>query len=218
MNGAQDLGGAMGFGPVRPEADEPVFHDAWERRAFAITLAMGASGQWNLDQTRSARESLPPVRYLSNSYYQTWLDGLAALLLERGLVTQEEIEQGRSLRPPLPGVRVLRAADVDAALARGSPTHRAAPRPAAFAVGDPVRAIEMNPTGHTRLPRYVRDKRGRVQSVHGAHVFPDTHAGGQGECPAWLYTVAFDATELWGTQASPGTVFVDCWEPYLRHA
>lgn len=216
MNGAQDMGGMQGFGPVRPEAQEPWFHDAWERRVFALTLAMGASGAWNLDQSRHARESLPPATYLSSTYYQVWFEGVLRLLKDRGLVTDEELADGRARDPGAPLPRRLEAAGVAAALAAGSPTQRAAPAPARFAPGDLVRARTINPVGHTRLPRYVRGRTGTVVSVHGAHVYPDTHARDGDPRPQWLYTVRFDGTELWGPDTSASCVHVDAWEPYLE--
>lgn len=219
MNGAQDMGGVHGFGPVRPEPNEPWFHAPWERRAFAITLAMGASGEWNLDMSRHARENRSPADYLSKSYYEIWLAGLEKLLAERGLVTPEEIAAGRALVPPKPIKRKLAAADVPAVLARGAPTERPAERPARFAVGGRVRAKQMNPTTHTRLPRYVRGHVGTIVMEHGCHVFPDSHAHGKGEAPQWLYTVRFAGTELWGADADPTlSVTVDAWESYLEPA
>lgn len=210
------MGGAMGFGPVVPEADEPPFHADWEKRALAVTLAMGATGQWNLDMMRFERESLPPLQYLGSSYYQIWLAALSTMLVRRGLASEQEIAQGRVLQPAIAVARTLHAADVPAALARGAPTERPAAVPAAFAVGDAVHTRELNPTSHIRLPRYVRDKPGTIFAVHGCHVFPDTHAAGQGESPQWLYTVRFEAHALWGPQTTADAVFVDCWEPYLR--
>jgi nitrile hydratase beta subunit len=216
MNGAQDMGGMQGFGPVRPEADEPWFHDAWERRVFALTLAMGASGAWNLDQSRHARESMPPGAYLSSTYYQVWFEGVVRLLKDRGLVTDEELADGRARGPGAPLPRRLEVAAVAPALAAGTPTERAAPAPARFAPGDVVRARTMNPSGHTRLPRYVRGRTGTVVSVHGAHVYPDTHARDGDPCPQWLYTVRFEAAELWGADTTASCVHVDAWEPYLE--
>ena len=218
MNGAQDLGGQMGFGPVAPEPDEPAFHEAWERRAFAITVAMGFTGQWNIDMARFARESLPPAQYLASSYYEIWFEGLKRLIVAQGLVGNDEIGAGRSLRAPRPGIVALAHDRVAQALARGGPTERSAPGRARFALGDKVRTREMNPSHHTRLPRYARDKRGEVVAVHGAHVFPDSNAQGLGEDPQWLYTVRFDALELWGADTTAATVCVACWEPYLTAA
>lgn len=220
MNGAADMGGMMGFGPVKPEPENgPKFHAPWESRALAITLAMGATGQWNIDMSRSARESLPPPQYLAKSYYEIWLAGLEKLMAERGLVSADEIEAGRMLHPPKPLPRILKAGDVPAVLAKGSPTQREAPAPARFGIGDRVRAKNMHPTGHTRLPRYVRGHVGTVELVHGAHVFADAHAAGQGEQPQWLYTVRFKGTELWGESTDPTLwVSVDAWESYLEPA
>ena len=219
MNGAHDMGGAHGFGPVEPEPDEPVFHADWERRAFAITMAMGATGEWNLDEARHARENRPPADYLTRTYYEVWLGGLEKLLAERGLVSEEEEVAGRALGPARPVARTLAAADVAPTLGRGGPTNREPPRPARFAAGDRVRARVINPRTHTRLPRYVRGRVGIVELVHGCHVFPDAHAHGGGEDPQWLYTVRFAARDLWGADADPTVaVSVDAFEPYLEPA
>lgn len=224
MNGVHDMGGMQGWGPVQVEADEPLFHAAWERRALGLTLAMGASGQWNIDLARSARESLPPATYLGSSYYEIWIRGLEKLMLERGLVSDTELRGGQPAEPPRPLARVLRRDEVDAALARGSPATRPGDRPARFKPGDRVRALQMHPPGHTRLPRYVRGHVGTVSLVHGRHVFADRHAAtapGQAfdDRPEWLYTVVFDGRDLWGPQAEPlSSVSVDAWEPYLEPA
>jgi nitrile hydratase subunit beta len=218
MNGAQDLGGMMGFGPIKPEDDEPVFHAEWERRAFALTLAMGATGAWNLDALRHARESLDPARYLSSTYYQIWLEGLARLLRDAKLVTPEELATGRQVAPPAPLKRVLAAGDVEKVLAAAAPMDRVPQAPARFRAGDVVRARNMHPFGHTRLPRYARGRTGEIARVNGAHVFPDSHARGLGEDPQWLYTVRFTARELWGEERNADAVHADLWEPYLEPA
>jgi nitrile hydratase beta subunit len=219
MNGAQDLGGMMGFGPIAIEHDEPWFHAAWERRAFGLTLAMGATGSWNIDMSRHARESLPPAEYLTSSYYEIWTKGVERLVVAAGLVSMEELTRGQSLTEPAPVKRVLKAEDVPAVLARGGPAERPIEEPARFAVGDRVRTRNMHPQGHTRLPRYARGKLGVIELVHGAHVFPDANAHGQGERPQWLYTVCFSGRELWGEQADPTiSVSIDAWESYLEPA
>jgi len=215
MNGVHDMGGMQDFGPVVPEADEPPFHHAWERRAFALTLAMGATGAWNLDQARSARESLPPAQYLASSYYEIWLAGLAALMVERNLITADEAAQGRMAVAPRPLPRRLKASAVAATLARGASTLRTLAAAARFAPGDRVRAREVHPASHTRLPRYCRGKPGTVVAVHGAHVYPDANARGS-ESPQWLYTVRFEARDLWGPDTTATAVHVDCFEPYLE--
>jgi nitrile hydratase len=219
MDGAQDMGGVAGFGPVQPEPDEPVFHAEWERRAFALTLAMGMPGGWNIDMSRFAREDRPHQDYLGKSYYQIWLAGLERLMLERNLVSPDEIQAGHRLHPPKPITRKLTADGVAAMLHRGGPTEREISKPALFAVGDRVRTKTINPPTHTRLPRYVRGHVGLIERVHGAHVFPDSNAHGAGEHPQWLYTVTFDGRELWGSDAEPASqISVDAWEPYLEPA
>ncbi|CAN5328245.1 nitrile hydratase subunit beta [soil metagenome] len=213
------MGGLQGYGPVVPEPDEPYFHAEWEKRALALTLAAGIAGGWNIDMTRSARETLPPADYLRMSYYEIWIAGLSKLLARRGMVGEDEIVAGRALRAPVPAKPVFAAAEVPGALARGWPTGRPSLHPARFAVGDRVRTKNMHPATHTRLPRYVRGHIGRIERVHGAHVFPDTNALGEGETPQWLYTMRFAARELWGEGADPAvSVSVDAWEPYLESA
>jgi nitrile hydratase beta subunit len=219
MNGAQDMGGQHGFGKVVPEPNEPPFHAEWERRAFALALAMAVPGGWNIDMSRFARESLPPPEYLSKSYYEIWLAGLEKLMTERGLVTPDEIAAGHARHPAKPVAKVLAPDDVAKVLSRGGPMKREPSAPARFKPGERVRARNMHPLTHTRLPRYVRGHVGIIEAVHGCHVFPDSNALGRGENPQWLYSVRFDARELWGDDADPTVkVSVDAWEPYLEHA
>lgn len=215
MNNVHDMGGMQGYGPVVEEVNEPLFHHAWESRALAVTLAMGATGKWNIDQARSARESLPALTYLSIAYYQIWFEALEKLLVQVGLVTEEELTAGKVLESPVEGVRKLLKDNVTATLNRGGPTEREVQTVALFSVGQSVRTRQMNPLTHTRLPRYCRDKPGVIAAVHGGHVYPDTNGCGQGEQPKWLYTVRFDAKDLWGPDTTASAVHVDCWEPYL---
>ncbi|HET9652544.1 MAG TPA: nitrile hydratase subunit beta [Usitatibacter sp.] len=217
MNGVHDMGGLQDFGPVVPEPDEPAFHAPWEKRAMAMTLAMGATGAWSLDQARSARESLPPATYLSSSYYRIWLTALENLMVERNLVTREELQDGRMRTAALKLDRVLAAADVPTALAKGTPTQRHAQGHPRFAVGQSVHTCNWNPPTHTRLPRYCRDKRGTIMKVHGFHVYADASAEGRADAH-WLYSVRFEAAELWGRHTTANAVYVDCWEPYLEPA
>ncbi len=219
MNGAQDMGGVHGFGPVVPEPNEPAFHADWEKRAFALTLAMAMPGQWNIDMSRFARENCDPAKYLAMSYYLIWFVALEEMLKERALVGDDEIATGHSLHPAKPVPRVLSPEDVLKVLHRGGPTERATNSKPAFKAGDSVRAKNINPLTHTRLPRYVRGRRGTVERVIGCHVFPDSNAQGAGENPQWLYTVRFAGRELWGEAGDPTlTVSVDAWEPYLEKA
>jgi nitrile hydratase len=219
MNGGQDLGGAVGFGPVVPEPNEPAFHADWEKRAFALTLAMARPGEWNIDASRFARENRDPGEYLSMSYYQVWFAALETMLKERDLVSDDEIIVGHALHEAKPVKRVLSPGDVLKVLHRGGPTERATDTRAAFKAGDKVRAKRINPPTHTRLPRYVRGHLGTIERVIGFHVFPDSNAHSGGEDPQWLYTVRFEGREIWGDGADPTvTVSVDAWEPYLERA
>ncbi len=212
-----DLGGRPGHGRVVPEAEGEIFHATWEPRVLALTLAMGATGTWNIDMSRSARETLPGYAHLS--YYQIWFAALLDLLAKQGLADADEIAAGHALRPAAAVRRVLHAADVAAVLCKGSPTVRVLEVPARFGIGDRVRTRALPVPHHTRLPGYARGKVGTVETVHGPHVFADAHAQGQGEAPQWLYRVGFDGRELWGDDAVPGqSVTLDAWESYLEPA
>lgn len=219
MNGAHDMGGTMGFGPVKPEVNEPVFHHTWEARVRGMVGTMGRPAGWNIDMGRFARENVPPGVYLSRSYYEIWFAGLCKLLTERDLVKPDELAAGKSLHAPKPVNAIVKPEDVAPMLAAGRPSERPLNVPARFQIGDRVRALNIHPVGHTRLPRYVRGRTGVVTHLHGGHVFPDTNAAGTGENPQWLYTVRFTGTELWGPAADPAvTVSVDAWESYLEAA
>jgi nitrile hydratase len=204
------MGGFMRFGPIEPEVNEPVFHREWERRAFALNVAMRPAGGWNLDQKRHADESSPALAYWGSSYYERWLMGMERLMLASGVATAEEIATGRPLTPSPPPKRVLTPDRVT----RGGAFDRPADRPAKFSAGDKVRCRIASPAGHTRLPRYAMGRMGQIVAIHGAHVFPDSNAHGLGEDPHWLYTVRFTALELWGKD-SPDSISIDLWEPYL---
>ena len=210
-----DLGGQDIRDRVVPEPEGELFHAPWERQALALTLAMGATGAWNLDTGRSVRETLPDYRSLS--YYEIWIRGLERLLIEHGLVGPDEIAAGQMLRPARPGLRVLHAVDVPVTLARGAHTQRPPTVPARFASGERVRMRSAAVEHHTRLPGYARGKMGRIDQVRGVHVFADAHAQGLGEQPQWLYTVVFSARELWGADAAEHqSISIDAWEPYLE--
>ena len=220
MNGAHDLGGLHGFGRVNPEpeANEPVFHEEWEKRVFGLTLAAGFLGQWNIDMSRHSRERQHPIDYLRHTYYENWLAGLKKLLVESQLVNPEELKTGQAAGPADESIRqrVLKTGEVDAAIAKGGPvamTISAAPR---FRPGENVRAVNRHPAGHTREPRYVRGRVGVIHEHHGAHVFPDRSAEGSKE-GRHLYSVRFTACELWGKSAAGrNAVYVDLWEDYLE--
>lgn len=217
MNGVHDMGGMHGLGPVLLEADEPVFHHRWEGRVHAMTIASPTRG--NIDAGRHERELIPGPDYLAMSYYQKWFASLSALLLKSGLVTPQEIEAGQAAPGSARGTPRLPAADVTKAMTQPSSYLREVTAPPAFQPGDRVRARQMNPPGHTRLPRYARGHVGVIERRHGAHVLPDSNAHGLGEDPRHLYTVCFTARELWGPDApARDSVRLDLWEPYLERA
>lgn len=214
MNGAHDCGGMMGFGRVMAEADEPVFHEAWEARMFALMSAVGDIGGWTLDDDRSACESMHPAHYVNSSYYEHWLHGLETLLQKHGLASAAELCDGRAATPGKP-VAPTRAEAVWALVTHPGSYRRQPSAPARLAVGDRVRTRNIHPQGHTRLPRYLRGHVGEIIAVHGVHVFPDSNAAGRGEDPQWLYTLRFAASEVWG-RPSNELIHADLWEPYLE--
>jgi nitrile hydratase beta subunit len=219
MDGVHDMGGMDGFGKVEPEPNEPAFHHRWEGRVLAMSRAIGVFQAWTIDTSRYAIELLSPSVYLASSYYERWFLRNVRLLTERGLIDADEIEAGRALRP---GKSLNRGRftlqDVESVTRRGF-YGRPAQAPARFKIGDRVRTKNIHPTTHTRLPRYARGHVGVVERLHGTHVFPDSVAAGKGEDPQWLYTVRFDAQELWGAAADPKLkVSIEAFEPYLEHA
>jgi hypothetical protein len=198
VDGIHDLGGMQGFGPVVVEPDEPVFHAPWEGRVFALASLVVGRGLATPDAFRHAIERLPPVVYLTAGYYGRWLAAVERLLVETGVVAGAPSPAGH-----VPAHGALREV-------------AAAPR---FAVGEPVVARNVHPAGHTRLPRYVRGRRGVVVRVHPAWVFPDTNAHGLGESPQYVYAVRFTARELWGDDADPrAVVHVDVFESHVEPA
>ena len=217
MNGPHDVGGMTTFGPVVAESNEPVFHTEWEARALAISVAVPATGLFNIDNMRHARESLPPAQYWSSSYYEIRTEALIAQLIKAGHLSAQELASGRAVGRNQPPPKVLAGKDVAAVLARGWPAERPAIVPASFAIGQQVRARNIHVQGHTRLPLYVRGRLGIIARVHGVHVFPDSSERGAGEDPRWLYNVRFTAMELWGEGANE-FVHLDLWEPYLELA
>jgi nitrile hydratase beta subunit len=219
MNGVHDLGGMHGMGPIQAEKNEPVFHEEWQGRAYAVTRAMGAWRKWNLDASRYQREMIPPLDYFRMSYYERWIVALVELLLKNGMVTPAELESGKpdpgsaKLSPP------LTAEKVPILISKGVPARRDVPVVARFKAGERVRTRNINPVQHTRLPRYARDKTGTIHRDHGVFLFPDTNALFLGEKPQHVYAVRFAARELWGEQAAPqDSVYLDMWDDYLEPA
>jgi len=217
MNGVHDMGGMHGFGKVEPEANEPPFHADWEGRVLAMQRAIRHTRAWNIDMSRDAQERLPAQVYLAASYYQRWALGMEKNALEKGLIDADEVAAGHALRPGKPVPRMSKD-DLGGAFTRGSFSRPAATTPR-FKPGDRVRARNVHPHGHTRLPRYARGHVGLVEAVRGCHVFPDSVAVSGDENPQWLYTVVFEGRELWGESADPTLkVSVEAFEPYLEPA
>jgi nitrile hydratase len=215
VNGIHDMGGMHGFGPIVREPNEPLFHHEWEERIFALTFA--APTLTNVDAGRHRMESMPASDYLRMSYFERWLYAIDGLLLDCGAVTAEELATGRAAADAPKQTPALRPEAVGPAFTTPGSYARPSVATPQFAVGDAVRARNINPTGHTRLPRYVRGRCGTITASRGAFVFPDSHARGDGEDPRPLYTVRFAARELWGEEAAAAdAVYVDLWEPYLE--
>jgi nitrile hydratase subunit beta len=223
MDGIHDMGGMHGFGPVVVEVDEPVFHATWEGRVLAMANLLRGEGPTNVDAFRHAIERMDPAEYLATGYYGRWMAALERLLVEAGVLAPGEIEarlrgapsgkEAAAKKTPAPrtpqGAQPSRGAEAGVVRTVGN-----SPR---FALGQAVRARNIHPEGHTRLPRYVRGKRGVVDRVHPSCVFPDTHAHGMGENPQYVYSVRFAARELWGEDAEPGaSVRLDLFEDYLE--
>jgi nitrile hydratase subunit beta len=215
-NTVHDMGGMHGFGPVEPEPNEPVFHAAWEGRVHAMQRVLGAAGLWSIDGGRASLETLNPATYLASTYYQRWFLGLERRVVKYGLVGPDELATGHSLRAGTPLPHQPNPADFQKPPVRGN-FERPSAAPAKFKPGDRVRTTEINPTTHTRLPRYARDKEGVVEAIRGCHVYPDTAAlDVHDESPQWLYTVVFTGKELWGDNADPTIkVSIEAFEPYL---
>jgi nitrile hydratase len=211
------MGGMHGLGPIAPETGEPVFHQVWESRMLAINIASPTRS--NIDAGRHRRERIPGPDYLRMSYYEKWYAGAVEGLLSNGLVSPEELATGKAAPDALKATPRLSPDMVEAALSsRGSYFRQVGDIPL-FRAGDSVRARNINPLGHTRLPRYARGRLGTVVRSHGAHVFPDSNAHGKGEDPRPLYTVRFSARDLWGeTAEARDSVCLDLWEPYLERA
>jgi nitrile hydratase subunit beta len=219
MNGVHDMGGQQDMGPVVYEKDEPVFHASWEARIYALNRAMRALRKWSLDTDRHALELMSPVDYLRMSYYERWVYRLEAHVVQYGFVSREEIESGQPAPSLTKASPALTLATSERWLDRGiasSDDPRVRP---SFKVSQRIRARNINPTGHTRLPRYARGKIGVIVRDHGVYLFPDSNAHFQGEKRQHVYSVRFAARELWGASASPrDSVHIDLWDDYLERA
>ena len=219
MNGVHDMGGMHGMGPIDAEKNEPVFHSVWEARTYALNRAMSAARKWNIDRGRFEIEILPPADYLRMTYYEKWFARLVKLLVKTGLLTEAEIQSGKADPAAAKQTPALTADRVpSAAINRAIPSSRDPKIKPRFKVGQTVKALNIHPVGHTRLPRYARGKVGKIDRDHGVYVFPDTSAQGLGDKRQHVYSVKFAARELWGENASPqDSVYIDLWDDYLEH-
>jgi nitrile hydratase subunit beta len=228
MNGIHDMGGMQGAGPIAPENDEPVFHKQWEKDVFAIRVAVLGQGFFNRDEFRHAVERMDWRYYLESSYYEHWLTATETLLSEKGLIGREELEaRVKQVKehpevianfPSSNGPSQL-VGRLEKIVREGGSNKRETGKASRFKLGDKVAVRNIHPIGHTRSPRYIRGKRGAIEMAHGAFILPDTNAHGLGENPEPLYTVRFDAREVWGEQAAGrDSIYVDLWESYLEPA
>ena len=216
MNSIHDMGGMHGFGPVEREENEPVFHAAWEGRAFAIGNIAGAALGFTVDQKRHAQERMGHARYLASSYYERWIKAVETLALELGVIDPDELADGRVRKRDIEPVYKLACERVELALRKGRSKRRDLNIEPRFAAGEEVRTINTNPSGHTRLPRYARDRQGTVLRNHGIFVFADSLGNGGDEAPQHVYAVRFEGRELWGAGSEPAlAVHLDLFESYL---
>lgn len=215
MNGAHDMGGMQDMGPTAPEKDEPVFHADWERRMFALFNAVDV--EWPYRRTQI--ELIPPAEYLRMSYYEKWLAALPQILTKTGMASAAEIESGKAIGGTNAKWHVLTLAEVATWDVPEPATTEKITAHTQLHVGQRVRARNLNPVGHTRLPRYVRGKMGTITRDGGIEELQDTDIQGLGPKQQHVYTVRFAARELWGDQANPrDSVYADLWEGYLESA
>jgi nitrile hydratase beta subunit len=218
MNGIHDMGGMHGLGAIQVEKNEPVFHARWEGRVIAMRRVVAAGGKVTLG-LREAIESIPAADYLRMSYYERWFTALIEQLVASGLVTRGEVERGKPAKGSVKATPALTAADAATLSFRVAGTMlkvEIAPR---FQAGQRVRARNINPAGHTRLPRYARGRAGLIEQDRGVQAFPDTHLTAPVQSAQHVYSVRFTARELWGEAASPrDAVYLDLWEAYLEPA
>lgn len=225
MNGIHDVGGMDGFGKVNyvQEKDDIYFTRDWERLTFGLVVCCMAQGlgMKAFDEFRIGIEKMRPVDYLTSSYYGHWIATVAYNLLETGVLDSEELEARTQTFMMDPDTEIPRREDpklvkvVEKAMKEGLSPVRDISSPPRFKVGEKIKTRNIHPTGHTRFPRYARDKYGVIDEVYGAHVFPDDAAHRKGENPQYIYRVRFEAEELWGREQK-SAVYVDLWENYLE--
>ncbi len=225
MNGMHDMGGMQGFGPVIYEEDEPVFHAPWEGRMYGIMRAIGRHQIYAPHGFRFALENIDSAVYLASSYYERWLIAMEKALIEKKLLSAEDLDEKTEFFRSHPEASLPRRDDphslellMNTMFAR-QPLHQEVGVEPQFKVGGLVKARNINPAGHTRLPRYVRGKKGVIARYYGVHDFQDTSAEGSRSGPQPVYNVRFEGRELWGDSAEQNqSLYVDMWESYLERA
>jgi nitrile hydratase subunit beta len=217
MNGVHDLGGMHGFGPIVRDPNEPLFRTAWEEHVHTIGELLFDRRTFTVDAFRYGIERMDPAHYLRAPYFERWLASIESNLIQEGFLTGDELNARTEHFRQHPEAPLPPGGDT-APMPEAREESATPPLPVSrFAVGDVVVTRNVHPLGHTRLPRYARGKRGIIQRLHGPQIFPDTNAVGLGERPQPLYTVRFEARELWGESAEPRqTVSLDVWESYLE--
>jgi nitrile hydratase len=218
MIGPHDLGGTSRHGAVAVETEEPVFHAPWEGKMFALNIL---AGNWTPGEFRSVVEQMPPAEYLATSYYEHWLFQLERYCEQQGWCSREDLRQrvtsATPARAPTADNSAMRAEQVMPALLKGGVNRAEVASPQRFVVGDRVRMRRDNPPTHTRLPNYVRGCVGIVTVAQGGFPLPGAQAQGRYDVAEHLYTVRFDAREVWGRSAEASCAFyLDLFESYME--
>lgn len=204
MDGMHDLGGRQGFGRVRYTPNAKAFHAPWEVRVNSLYGFAVRAGIFNMDEYRHAIERMEPRHYMTASYYERSLTGLATLCVEKGVVTRAELERRAEGEFPLAGA---------SAPGRGNTPGRER-----FKAGDRVRVKDDYVPGHVRMPGYIRGKTGVVVSESPAYPYPDAHAHGVPAEDEPTYDVRFRSEDLWPNAADPALVHVGVFQSYLERA
>ena len=218
MQGIHDLGGMDGF--TLPERDQgPVLAQEWERQVWGLLFSLRIPGV--ATGGRVAIESIPPALYLTMPFYARWLYIQEQALLAGGVLTTQELENpdGPITSPNSPDVQPPAPEEVLAFLEQDASAQLAQDVGALFSLGDSVVVKNEYSVGHTRVPRYVRGRRGIIFKEHGVYPFQDAIPEGAQRRPQHLYTVRFTGPELWGPRGNPGDVIhVDLWDDHLEPA
>ena len=225
MNGVHDMGGMHGFGPIDIEVDEPIFHDEWEGRVYGMVTSIREEHDvYGPYGSRHYIENIPPAQYLASSYYEKWMLALETALVSKGLLTTEELDARTRQLSGDPSAEVARRDDPDLAervrqrVYKPQPLEQRASTEPLFSVGDEIVVRNIHPVGHTRLPRYVRGKRGVIARIYGAQGFQDEPTVADSS-PQHVYSVVFEASELWGGNAEPNQLlYIDMWECWMESA